>query len=155
MAKKATKSPVPVKVLKVSNKPTTRKSPLSPMKLIKLERRYKVLEMRRQGCQIYEIAEILGCTTTTVREDLKQVLSMAANDMLETVPEQRELELNRYNALLKRYQPLAEKGNLNAASLCLQISREIRKLGGVDAPEQKAPSDTGTRIYVGINVDNV
>jgi hypothetical protein len=60
--------------------------------------------------------------------------------------------LDRY---LEAVSPLAETGNLNAMGMALSISDRRRKLLALDRPEDKATTETGVRVYVGIDIDNV
>lgn len=120
-----------------------------------LERRYKIMEMRKDGIRIDVIAATLKCCINTVREDIQEVLGQTATKLFETVEEARNLELERYDSLLRRYQPLAEAGNLAAAGLVIQISRERRKLLALDQPEVKNIDETAIRVYVGVDMDAV
>jgi hypothetical protein len=113
------------------------------------------MELRRLGTPIYEVAKILGCGIDTVRNDIREVLGQAATQMFETVEETRNLVRTQYEALLHRYQPLAENGNMGAAALVLQITRELRKMEAVDKPEEKKTEETGVRVYVGVDIDLV
>lgn len=113
------------------------------------------MAMRRQGYTLEDIADTLKCAVETVRTDLAEVLSRTASKMLETTEEMREQELDRYRSLLKFHQPLAEAGNLASAGLVITISREIRKLMAVDKPEEKREQESGIRVYVGINMEDV
>jgi predicted transcriptional regulator len=114
-----------------------------------------VVELRRQGYSFQQIADTLGCTTVTASEDAKAVMGLAIKEFAETTEEMRQLEIERYDALLRFYQPLAEAGNLAAASLSLQISDRRRKLLALDKPEEKNQQETAIRIYVGVDVDAV
>jgi AraC-like DNA-binding protein len=155
MPKKPVKRPVPVTALRTQANTQGANVINSVQTVRQVERRFKVMEMRRHGWSLHQIAETLGCTVTTASEDLKSVLGMTINEMMETTAEQRQIEIERYDALLRFYQPLAEAGNLAAAGLVLSISASRRKLCALDAPEQKAISETAIRVYVGVDVDAV
>ena len=149
------KPPVPIKALRAQGRIRGVGKVLSVQTVRQVERRYKVLEMRRHGSSFQEIAKTLGTTANTVKEDLQYVLGQTLGEMAITIPEDRQLEAERYDALLRRFQPLAESGNLAAAGLTLGISDRRRKLLALDKPEEKHVEETAIRIYVGIDVDSV
>jgi len=155
MATKRSKKAVPVKALRTQGKTRGSNVVNSVQTLRQVDRRYKVVELRRQGYSYEEIARTLGCTTVTASEDAKQVMGMAIKEFSETTEEMRQMEIERYDALLRFYQPLAEAGNLAAAGLSLQISDRRRKLLALDKPEEKNQQETAIRIYVGVDVDAV
>ncbi len=113
------------------------------------------MELRRHGWSIPQIAETLKIGQQTIAEDLKAVLAMTIKELGETTEEQRQIEIERYDALLRFYQPLAEAGNLAAAGLVLSISASRRKLCALDKPEEKHAEETAVRIYVGVDIDMV
>ncbi len=154
MPKKKAK-PVPVKALRTQAKSGGQNQINSVQTIRQVERRYKVMEMRRHGWSFDQIAQTLGCTAVTASEDAKAVMGMALTELAETTEEQRQLEVERYDALLRFYQPLAEAGNLAAAGLVLSISASRRKLCALDKPEEKNQQETAIRVYVGIDVDAV
>ena len=127
----------------------------SPKTARTLERRYQVLEMRKYGVPMEEIAHTLQCTTGDVRKDVTEVLGQTATALRGNTEEERNLECVRLDALLQRYMPLAEMGNLAACGLVLSISDRRRKLLALDIPEVKEQSDTGIRVYVGVSIDDV
>jgi len=120
-----------------------------------LERRYKVMKLRKDGLPLHEIAAILDCAPETIRNDIRDVMGKTAQEMLETADEARVLERARYEAMIKVYQPAAEAGNMAAAQLILNISRELRKMEAIDKPEEKKTEESGVRVYVGIDIDQV
>lgn len=128
---------------------------VSAQSLRDLERRYSVWELRKGGYTLREIAQSLGTTEQRVREDIILIAKRIASDLAETVEESRSLQVERLDAMLKKYQPLAEAGNLSAASMILQIESRRSKLLALDLPEQKKLEVTGIREYVGVNIDDV
>ena len=153
-AKKA-KRPVPVRALRTQSKIGGTGAILSVQTARIVERRYKVMALRRQGVPIHEVAELLGNSPATIRDDIQQVLGALATAMFEGTEEDRNLERFRMDSLLQRYQPLAEAGNLAAASLVLAISDRRRKLLSLDIPEKKSEETTAIRVYVGVDIDAV
>jgi len=120
-----------------------------------LERRYKAMAMRKDGIDVYKIATILECGVDTIKHDLQEVLGQTATALYESTEEARNLERSRYDALFRRYQPLAEGGDKAAAMIVLQISKELRRMEALDKPEEKRTEETGVRVYVGIDIDAV
>ena len=155
MPKKAHFTPIPVKALRTQANTKGPNVINSVQTIRQMERRYKIVEMRRHGFSMQQIAESLGCTATTVSEDLKSVLNMTMKDLSENTDEMRQMEIERYDALLRFYQPLGDAGNLAAAGLVLSISASRRKLCALDKPEEKNQQETAIRVYVGIDVDAV
>lgn len=150
------KAPVPVRALRTASKTVGVGQAMSVTVARQLERRYQVLELRKMGCSQMEIAKTLGCAPETVAKDLEAVFSQTAECILDSAAVERDVEIARFDALLKRYQPLAEAGNLAAAGMVLSISDRKRKLLALDKPEVKREAEeTAIRVYVGINVDDV
>jgi DNA-binding CsgD family transcriptional regulator len=128
---------------------------LSPNSAQALARRYQVFALRKDGYTIREIAETLNLSEESVHRDLKTVMSRLATELAENVEENRTLQIARLDALLKKYQGLAEGGNLSAASMVLAIETRRSKLLALDVPEQKKLEVTGIREYVGIDLNEV
>lgn len=127
----------------------------SPAKVIQVERAYQVLEMRRHGHTYQEIADALDISPEVAAQAARGALSHTASVLMENTEEARQLEVDRIDAMLRRFQPLAETGNMAAASISMQLSRERRKLLALDKPEERAQGQTGVRIYVGVDIDQV
>lgn len=120
-----------------------------------LERRYQVWKLRKEGYTIHEIAESLKTSDSSVRDDIVTIAKRIASELAETVEESRALQVARLDALLVKYQILAEGGNMGAATLVLSIEQRRSKLLALDLPENKKLEVTGIREYVGINLDDV
>lgn len=120
-----------------------------------LERRYQVWKLRKDGYTIRDIAATLGCTDDTVRDDIIVIAKRLSSELAESVEESRTLQVARLDALLVKYQTLAEAGNMGAATLVLSIEARRSKLLALDLPENKKLEVTGIREYVGINLDDV
>lgn len=120
-----------------------------------LERRYQVWSLRKDGHTIHQIAQTLGVNDVTVRDDIVTIAKRLATELAETVEESRTLQVARLDALLLKYQTLAEGGNMGAATLVLSIEQRRSKLLALDLPENKKLEVTGIREYVGIDLDDV
>ncbi len=139
---------------------------LSPGNMVRMERRYRAVELRKQGFLLREIAVELQVEEGTVSADLKAVLFNLIEQAQGTMEEQRVLALERLDGMLKAYYPIAteplitEDGliipmNMAAAQLVLQIEARRAKLLALDTPESKADPETGVREYVGVDTDLV
>lgn len=120
-----------------------------------LERRYGVWKLRKDGNTINQIAASLGTSEETVRQDIIAIAKRLSSELAETVEESRSLQVARLDALLKKYQDLAENGNMGAATLVLSIEARRSKLLALDMPENKRLEVTGIREYIGIDLDDV
>lgn len=139
---------------------------LSAKAVTVVERRYQVVEMRRAGVLMEDIARELDVGVDVVAKDLREVLSQAINHTSEGTDECRQLAIDRLDGLLNAYyevatEPLiAEDGqiipmNMAAAQLVLQIEARRAKLLALDKPEAKGGMETGVREYVGVDMDKV
>lgn len=147
-------APTPINVKKgVKNKGKAKITSTRAIRMI--ERQYQVLKLRKEGLTIHAIAEQLKINDSAVREALKLVLERISTALVETVEESRQLQVERLDALLLRYMPLAESGNLSAASMVLMIEARRSKLLALDTPETKRIETTGIREYIGVDLDKV
>jgi len=140
-----------------------------------IERRYKVMMMRRDGHSIAEIADALNVAESTVRSDEVEVLNRMASEMSETAAENRQLQIQRLDALLKAYMPIArgyteivdDPASLSGkrekvyppdpvmGAMVIKIEERRSKLLALDMPEDKGGALTGVREYVGVDMDQV
>lgn len=154
---------------------TAAPSILTSRNLRLIERRYRVACLRRDGYNLYEIAQTVGFDIQTVRADLQAMFSMAIKETNETTEENRQLQIERLDNLIKTYTPLAtehlnrevidrttgqpviviEPPNPMYANLILNIEARRAKLLALDVPEVKKLEITGVREYVGIDVESV
>ena len=142
---------------------------LSPESVRVIERRFRVVSMRRDGYTVQEIANTVQCDINTVRKDLIEVLDQCVHETSETTEENRQLAIDRLDGLLKEYyqealshpginpdgSPCIIPGNMSAAALVLQIEMRRAKLLALDVPEQKAEVGTGVREYIGVDMDQI
>lgn len=139
-----------------------------------LERRFQVMNLRRDGWQIHEIAPMVDASIATVKEDIKAVLTLVSSDLQESADEMRTLQLQRLDQLLSIHTKLAQgydeliedprtgklinvnhPPNHNSAAIILQVEARRSKLMALDIPDQKAAEASGIRIYVGVDTDQV
>lgn len=120
-----------------------------------MERRYQVVKMRKEGYTTKEIADTLGINVVTVRDDIVRLLKQTITETAETTEENRQLQIERLDGLLKKYYGMAEMGSLAAAATVLAIEARRAKLLALDVPETKKLDVTGIREYVGIDPNDV
>lgn len=120
-----------------------------------MERRYQVVTLRKQGYTTKEIADTLRTSVETVRADVVALLRQTISETAETTEENRQLQIERLDGLLKKYYPLAEAGSLAAAAMVLSVEARRSKLLALDLPEVKKLDVTGIREYVGISIEDV
>lgn len=128
---------------------------MSPKTVRALNLEWQIFDMRRDGHTIHEIAVELGVSDPTVSEHLKRVLDRTVSEIAESADQNRQLQIDRLDKLLKKYMPMAQDGNMGAASLVLTIEARRSKLLALDVPETKRVDVTGIREYVGIDVEAV
>lgn len=140
-----------------------------------IERRYQILELRRDGWNHDQIARCLGVSTATVSLDLKEILNNTLIKNAETTEENRSLQIERLDHLLRTYMPFATDSHREirvdpltgkevivtippsaiCAALVLNIEARRAKLLALDVPETKKLEVTGVREYIGVDVDKV
>lgn len=143
--------------------------------IIKVERRYQAITMRRDGYTVREISQAMGVGEHMVRTELKEVLNETLIACAETAEENRQLQVERLNALLKSTMPYAIDEHKEVrvdlltgqevivcvppdpkyVNTVLNIEARRAKLLALDIPETKHLDITGVREYVGVDVDEV
>lgn len=96
---------------------------MSSVKILRIERRAKVVELRKKGYSYRAIADEIrqvpqfgqpSYSEATAREDCKHALRQLAEDTRNDVVELRQLELERLNLALSSIALLVEQGSLPA-----------------------------------------
>lgn len=142
--------------------------------VLMLERRYKVLALRRDGYTYPEIANLLEVSLNTVRRDLEAVMGNIASELTETAEEARQLIVERLDKLLKTYMPFATEFHSEAkvmdngkevivevppdpvyAALVLKIEDNRARLLALNMPETKKLEVSGIREYIGVDIEKV
>lgn len=168
---KLARKPIKLRANRVKRK--TRITSSNNLKAI--ERRRKVIIMRRDGWNYDEIALAVGTTSDTVRHDILYCLDRAATEMIETAEQTRELQKARLDALLKPNMKYATENHLEVrrdkltgkefiievppdpafANVVLKIEERRAKLMALDIPEVKKLEVTGIREYVSVDLEKV
>lgn len=145
--------PVPVNLREITARASSKL--LGAENVADLERRYRVWSLRKDGYSYREISVALGITESIAKSDVTVIAKRLVSDLGETVEESRMIQVVRLDALIKKYHPMAEQGNLSAAAMVLAIEARRSKLLALDTPETKKLDVTGIRQYVGVNLDLV
>lgn len=94
----------------------------------------KALELRKHGHSYSTIATTLGIAKSSAWRYVDEGLGELKTECRSEAEELRELEEMRMDALLPKLMEKAVKGDVLAIDRVLAISRERRKLRGLDAP---------------------
>ena len=111
------------------------------------ERRAQVWELRLKGFSYEAIANEMvarhgtsllpnGYSAKHVYDDTSYVLSKVSNEYKETAAEMVQIESMRFDTMLNAVWDAAQDGDLRAIEAVLNISRERRKMLGLDNPER-------------------
>jgi len=88
--------------------------------------------LRRQGWSLRDIAAQLGISHEQVRKDLDAVLALVQAEKAAEAGAYIDIELARYDGMLRALSTKAEYGDVQAIAVALSVSRERRKLLGLD-----------------------
>ena len=98
-------------------------------------KRIRALELRKEGKNYREIAEIMGCANASVPH--QWVVKALRETQQEPADDVRELELQRLDAMWKRHWPkFIESGDPRVSQELLRIMARRAPLLGLDAPEK-------------------
>lgn len=140
-----------------------------------IERRFKAIDLRTNGFSIRQIAQELNVSDVLVRQDLKTVLNDTLIASAETAEENRQLQVERLDALLRSMMPYAlenhkeERLDMRTMQMVvidvppdpkfvntvLNIEARRAKLLALDIPETKHLDVSGIRLYEGVDVSKV
>lgn len=119
-------------------------SKTSTQKVKAAERRLKCMELRKKGNTYQQIADELGVSRKTAWKHVTQALKELAEETKETAEELRTIEHQRlelqYQTAWEAYAVAKDQGDPQAMARLLEtirkIGESIRKLYGLDAPEE-------------------
>lgn len=123
----------------------------SASKIALIERRTKVIAMRRGGMSYRAIADAVrgkpgipaGYTQAAAYRDVKALLEEQRATQRELADEVRQLELERLDAMHMALWTDAMRGGQGAIDRVLRISERRARLLGLDAPTKLAGADGG------------
>lgn len=101
--------------------------------IVVAERDRQVLELRKAGVGVVEIAERFGISHGRVSQIVKRALTLAITEPAEEVI---RLEVERLDGLLVAMWPQARKGDLKAVDRVLRIMERRARLLGLDAAQK-------------------
>lgn len=141
-----TKKAVRLEVPQTLDETRTRPLFVASIMLTDQERRAHIWEMRLRGYSYEAISREMvrqfgpdalpdNWGPKYVYSDCAAVLTQINNEYKETAAEMVDIELNRFDQLLAAVWENAMAGDTNAISKVLEISRERRKMLGLDNPE--------------------
>lgn len=87
---------------------------------------------RLEGEPIIDVAHNLGLSINAAKELIRQVHAAIHEDLKENLALNRQLDLERIDALLKTYYPQAKGGNLDAANFTVKALQHRAKLTGAE-----------------------
>ena len=106
----------------------------SQRKIAKIEKMHLALERRKEGVRLKAIAEELGVCYSTARNYVLESLQNLIAETQEFAAEYRQLEDLRMDDMLSAIYSRALSGDIPAINTAMNISKERRKLHGLDAP---------------------
>jgi len=107
------------------------------------ERQHRSWALRRQGWSLRDIAAQIGISHEQVRKDLAAVLAMVQAEKAAEAGAYIDMELARYDGMLRALSAKAEDGDVQAIAVALAVSKERRKLLGLDK----------TVVQANVNID--
>ena len=106
------------------------------------ERSHKAKDMRVLGYTYPQIAEELGVSLQTVRNDIKRYTEELPREHVE---EQRQLQLEQLSLVIRKLSPRVAKGDYKATDLYLKTLDRISKLTGTDQPAEDRSGEASAR----------
>ena len=99
----------------------------SAKKIMMSERNLSILEMRRSGSTLAELASLHGISVAAISQLISRMLIRNSYEGVETY---RAELLDRLNSLWSVYYPKAMKGEIQALQSCIKIAQEQARLTG-------------------------
>lgn len=107
------------------------------------DRMFKAWDLRVEGKTYREIADELGCGTTTAFRYCQRVLARHRKETHEKAEQHIQLQLQRLDLLLRSALPAARSGDARSIDTILRIEERKAKLLGLDKPTK---ADHGVSI---------
>lgn len=101
-------------------------------RLLMMERRAKVIELRRQRYSLREIAATLNCAPETARRDIAHYMSAIDQTCLETTAAMRAELAQEYDEIISTLSREVADGHLDRVESLLKATRELRQLYALD-----------------------
>ncbi len=135
-------------------KKRTRKDglPFNPARKVNLQARLneaRAIELRLEGKSYEQIAAAMNVTMPAVYQMVMRVLKRNLEDVKESIPEARKIEIMRCDELLGFIWPACKKGDSKAIDSALRIAKRRAELEGLDAPvNMKAEFGEGGTLLI-------
>lgn len=110
--------------------------PTSPQMVQKQISDQTVIQLRKEGKSLDEIATVFSVTRQAVHQRLSKALQEFAKESLNSKREVLALELERLDELYLTARAKAVTGNIAAIDSCLRVMDRRAKLLGLDAPKK-------------------
>ncbi len=101
------------------------------------ERKARIIELRRAGYLLREIADEVGVSKQYCCRVIQRHLEDLAKELTDDVARLRWQEYERLEAALKAVWPQALEGDLKATDRVIKIMEREAKLFGLDAPQRQ------------------
>jgi hypothetical protein len=98
------------------------------------EREEQALELRKAGHTYAEISRRIGTSEATAFQMVMRILAAYEDDIKEHVPQARQIELQRCDAMTKALSKRVAKGDVRAILADLRVMDHLAKLTGIYAP---------------------
>lgn len=112
---------------------------MSKLKAADVERAIRdrrIIQARRAGKEIWDIAEEHDITPATVSNIINKRLSQTIRLRDQEVDLLRQQELDRLDAVQAAAWPMAQEGHIDSLKICMNAIDRRCKLLGLDAPQQ-------------------
>jgi DNA-binding transcriptional MerR regulator len=134
--------------------------------LDQVERRRRIITLRKRGMTYEQIADVLAegrdggepikVTWNHVAHLVKRYLNNVDREGTESIEELRVLENERLDELLATWGPRARDGDARAANVVLRLMERRAKMNGLDAAQRIEHSHSGSVLHeLGADPDEV
>jgi hypothetical protein len=93
-------------------------------------------QQRLAGVPIIDVAHDMGVSIETAKMLVREVHAAIADDLKESVAQNRELDLQRIDAMIRSWYPSAVDGDKDSADVMLKLLAQRAKLTGSGEPQQ-------------------
>ena len=116
-------------------------NPAHKNKLAAQLRERQALDLRLKGCDYGEIGRKLKISGAGAYKILMRVLDRWKEEFAETVPQVRQMELQRCDVMLKALEKGVRRGDTKSIQTALKVGERRARLLGLDAPVKVNPMD--------------
>ena len=106
--------------------------------IIRAERLNKILDLRRSGKTLKQIAEAMNCSIWTIQKTIVNAIKEVNDQNKLSIAEWMDQEWAKTEALLDKFFPAAMDGDFRALEAVLKLLERRAKYRGLDAPAKVA-----------------